>query len=58
MGGWVGGWVEAKATLRIAYSNKKIVVTPTANVTVAEIFVITPQYFSRLIFLAKASRNL
>ena len=23
MGGWVGGWVEAKAGLRIAYSNKK-----------------------------------
>ena len=22
-GGWVGGWVEAKAGLRIAYSNKK-----------------------------------
>jgi hypothetical protein len=21
--GWVGGWVEVKAVLRIAYSNKK-----------------------------------
>ena len=23
MDGWVGGWVEAKAGLRIAYSNQK-----------------------------------
>jgi hypothetical protein len=22
--GWVGGWVEVKAVLRIAYSNKKL----------------------------------
>ena len=24
MDGWVDGWVEAKARLRIAYSNKKL----------------------------------
>jgi hypothetical protein len=23
MGGWVGGWMEVKAVLRIAYSNQK-----------------------------------
>jgi hypothetical protein len=23
MGGWIGGWMEVKAVLRIAYSNKK-----------------------------------
>ena len=27
MDGWVGGWVEAKAGLRIAYSNQKSLVT-------------------------------
>jgi hypothetical protein len=25
MGGWVDGWVEVKAVLRIAYSNKKAI---------------------------------
>jgi hypothetical protein len=24
LGGWVDGWVEVKAVLRIAYSNKKL----------------------------------
>jgi hypothetical protein len=24
MGGWVGGWMEGKAGLRIAYSNQKL----------------------------------
>jgi hypothetical protein len=24
MDGWAGGWVEVKAVLRIAYSNKKL----------------------------------
>ena len=24
MGGWMDGWMEAKAGLRIAYSNKKL----------------------------------
>jgi hypothetical protein len=24
VGGWVGGWVEVKAVLRIAYSNQKL----------------------------------
>jgi hypothetical protein len=25
MGGWMGGWMEVKAVLRIAYSNQKVV---------------------------------
>jgi hypothetical protein len=24
MGGWMGGWMEVKAVLRIAYSNQQI----------------------------------
>jgi hypothetical protein len=24
LGGWMGGWVEGKAGLRIAYSNQKL----------------------------------
>jgi hypothetical protein len=26
LGGWVGGWVEGKAGLKIAYSNQKVCV--------------------------------
>jgi hypothetical protein len=25
MGGWLGGWMEGKAGLRIAYSNQKLI---------------------------------
>jgi hypothetical protein len=31
VGGWVDGWVEVKAVLRIAYSNQKLVKTDLKN---------------------------
>jgi hypothetical protein len=31
MDGWVGGWMEVKAGLRIAYSNQKLILVVSKN---------------------------
>ena len=42
MGGWMDGWMEAKASLRIAYSNQELKQIPTL------IFNYAKDFFNRL----------